>query len=99
MPVNSGAEIPTKARQLLEHFRTEGTPVMIGGGQLAYGLLGVDFNEQTGALKLLILDPHYIGSEHIPTIHNKKWCNWRDPDLFIQTAFYNFCLPQRPKMI
>jgi hypothetical protein len=36
---------------------------MIGGGQLAYGLLGVDLNVKTGDVKFLILDPHYVGPE------------------------------------
>jgi hypothetical protein len=30
---------------------------------LAYGLLGVDWNEGTGDVKFLILDPHYTGKE------------------------------------
>jgi hypothetical protein len=34
---------------------------MIGGGVLAYTLLGVAFNEDTGAAAFLILDPHYTG--------------------------------------
>ena len=28
--VSSGAEMPSKARQIAEHFRTHGTPIMIG---------------------------------------------------------------------
>jgi len=34
---------------------------MIGGGVLAYTLLGVYFNENTGDCAFLILDPHYTG--------------------------------------
>jgi hypothetical protein len=34
---------------------------MVGGGVLAYTLLGVHFNEQTGEAAFLILDPHYTG--------------------------------------
>lgn len=30
MHVTNGANIATHARELLEHFKTEGTPVMIG---------------------------------------------------------------------
>jgi hypothetical protein len=36
---------------------------MIGGGVLAYTLLGVAFNEDTGEAAFLILDPHYTGGE------------------------------------
>jgi len=99
LSVNSGAEVPTKARELAAHFQTQGTPVMIGGGQLAYGLLGVDFNESTGECRFLILDPHYQGAENLSTIINKGWCGWKPASLFLKEHFYNFLLPQRPQMI
>jgi hypothetical protein len=35
--------------------------VMIGGGVLAYTLLGVQFDESSGEAAFLILDPHYTG--------------------------------------
>jgi hypothetical protein len=46
--VASGAELAHKGRMLLRHFETVGTPVMMGGGELAYTLLGVHFDDQTG---------------------------------------------------
>lgn len=30
MAINSGAELQNKARELIRHFETQGTPVMIG---------------------------------------------------------------------
>jgi hypothetical protein len=36
---------------------------MIGGGVLAYTLLGVAINEVTGDAAFLILDPHYTGGQ------------------------------------
>ncbi len=42
---------------------------MIGGGVLAYTLLGVDFNDRTGDCAFLILDPHYTGPEDLKRIH------------------------------
>lgn len=42
---------------------------MIGGGVLAYTLLGIDFNERTGDCAFLILDPHYTGAEDLKRIH------------------------------
>lgn len=59
--VSQGADIPSRARELAQHFVSQGTPVMIGGGVLAYTLLGVAFNEDTGEAAFLILDPHYTG--------------------------------------
>jgi predicted RNA-binding protein len=42
-----------------------------GGGVLAHTILGVDYNEVTGELKFLILDPHFIGAEDIKVILDK----------------------------
>lgn len=63
LTVNRGSEIPANARALAQHFASQGTPIMIGGGVLAYTLLGVAFNEDTGEAAFLILDPHYTGGE------------------------------------
>lgn len=46
-----------------------GTPVMMGGGVLAYTLLGVDWNERSGECAFLILDPHYTGADHLKRVH------------------------------
>ena len=70
-----------------------------GGGALAYTLLGIDWNEATGDIRFLILDPHYTGEESAKTIVSKGWCSWKTADLFVKTSFYNLCLPQRPKHI
>ena len=37
-----------KGRELAQHFDTEGTPVCVGGGVLAFTLLGVHFNPEAG---------------------------------------------------
>lgn len=42
---------------------------MIGGGVLAYTLLGIDFDERSGRAAFLILDPHYTGGEDLKKIH------------------------------
>ena len=42
---------------------------MIGGGVLAYTLLGVDFDERSGRCAFLILDPHYTGGEDVKKVH------------------------------
>ena len=74
-----GSDIPSHARELAVHFRTQGTPIIIGGGVLAYTLLGVYFNESTGDCAFLILDPHYTGGRwgltffsylpQVPSVH------------------------------
>ncbi|XP_020610098.1 ufm1-specific protease 2-like isoform X2 [Orbicella faveolata] len=99
MFVSTGAEMRAKGRDLLHHFQTQGTPIMIGGGVLAHTILGVDFNDQTGDIRFLILDPHYTGGEDLKVILDKGWCGWKGPDFWNQQVHYNMCMPQRPDMI
>ncbi|XP_066429548.1 ufm1-specific protease 2 isoform X2 [Eleutherodactylus coqui] len=96
MFVNQGTELASRGRDLVLHFQTEGTPVMIGGGVLAHTILGVNWSETTGEIKFLILDPHYKGAEDLQTIVEKGWCGWKGADFWTADAYYNLCLPQRP---
>lgn len=43
----------------------------LGGGVLAHTILGVAWNETTGQIKFLILDPHYTGAEDLQVILDK----------------------------
>uniref|UniRef100_A0A8D0D7J2 Ufm1-specific protease 2 n=1 Tax=Sander lucioperca TaxID=283035 RepID=A0A8D0D7J2_SANLU len=99
MFVSQGSDLASKGRELANHFLTEGTPIMIGGGVLAHTILGVAWSETTGQIRYLILDPHYTGAEDLQVITDKGWCGWKGPDFWDQTAYYNLCLPQRPKVI
>jgi hypothetical protein len=60
---DSGDQLEDKGRELAQHFDTQGTPICVGGGVLAFTMLGVDYNAETGGIRFLILDPHYTGSE------------------------------------
>ena len=54
------------AKQISEHFDKQGTPIMLGGGNLAYTILGIDWNEEHQEIQFLILDPHlYISSSSL----------------------------------
>ena len=53
-PVHASAIIAMMAYHALP---PQGTPIMIGGGGLAYTLLGIDYNELTGACAFLVR-PH-----------------------------------------
>ncbi|CAH2064868.1 unnamed protein product [Thlaspi arvense] len=105
MNFRSGSELPEKCRELAMHFETQGTPIMIGGGVLAYTLLGVDYDEDSGDCAFLILDPHYTGGEDHKKIVNGGWCGWKKAvdskgkSFFLHNKFYNLLLPQRPNMI
>ncbi|MCJ8749280.1 hypothetical protein PDJAM_G00174530 [Pangasius djambal] len=97
--VSRGSELASKGRELANHFQTEGTPIMIGGGVLAHTILGVAWSETSGQIRFLILDPHYTGGEDLQTITDKGWCGWKGPEFWDQNAYYNLCLPQTPKII
>ncbi|KAF5843261.1 peptidase family C78-domain-containing protein [Dunaliella salina] len=107
LTVNRGSDIPSHARELAAHFKSQGTPVMIGGGVLAYTLLGVAFDDTTGECAFLILDPHYTGGEDLKKIQGGTWVGWKKPGdsaaaggpLFVRDAFYNFLCPQCPKAV
>jgi hypothetical protein len=72
------AEFAGKGREIAAHFEEHGTPIMIGGGQLAFTILGIAYNQNTGFIRLLILDPHYCGEDDLKTIQEKVrrgvWC-------------------------
>ena len=102
----SADAIAADGRRIAHHFETQGTPVMIGGGELAFTLLGVHFDPQSGDIRYLIMDPHYTGADDLSQIQ-PKWVGWKSADspthmgtpLFTNDKFYNFCFPQRQKQI
>jgi len=97
LSVSRGSDLASRARDLADHFRVQGSPVMIGGGVYAHTILGVAWGEEEGEVQWLVLDPHYTGQDDMKTIQAKGWCGWKGPKFWNQTAFYNLCLPQRPK--
>ncbi|KAG9412478.1 Ufm1-specific protease 2 [Aphanomyces cochlioides] len=106
--IHCGTKLVDYARDLVVHFETHGTPVMLGGASLAFTLLGVDYNEATGDAAFLVLDPHYAGADDLAAIQTKTValegykavpCSWRNANAFPTSRFYNMCLPQRPDVI
>lgn len=91
---NTGTELQSYAPELVHHFQTHGSPIMIGGGVLAHTILGVEYNSASNEVRYLILDPHYTGAEDITTVVSKGWCGWKNSDFWNKTAHYNLCLPQ-----
>lgn len=53
--LNKGSEMSNHMNRLENHFLTQKTPVMIGGGVLAFTCLGIYQNPKTNEWKLLIL--------------------------------------------
>eukprot|EP01097_Dermamoeba_algensis_P010934 TRINITY_DN8306_c0_g1_i1.p1 TRINITY_DN8306_c0_g1~~TRINITY_DN8306_c0_g1_i1.p1 ORF type:complete len:176 (+),score=28.32 TRINITY_DN8306_c0_g1_i1:261-788(+) len=99
MNLTSGSEFTERGREIAYHFENNGSPIMIGGGVLAYTMLGIDVNLETGDMRFLILDPHYVGANDPKVVRDKGWCGWKPASLFRADAFYNLCMPQRPRKI
>ncbi|GMS96181.1 hypothetical protein PENTCL1PPCAC_18356, partial [Pristionchus entomophagus] len=95
MTTNSGIEVAERARELLYHFKRVGSPVMIGGGQLAHTILGVDMNVETGEARFLVLDPHYTGRDELPAALSGG-CEWKTAKFWQADSFYNLLMPQIP---
>ena len=76
------------------HLENVGTPIMYGGDQYAYTIVGMDYCCKLGQVSFLVLDPHYNGQDKIQKIIEKKGIAWKKPeDMFKKGVFYNFCMP------
>ncbi|CAH8644897.1 unnamed protein product [Schistosoma bovis] len=87
------------AHALAQHFTSGGGPVMVGGGQLAHTIIGVQLCESTlngtesSSYRYLILDPHYTGPfGNIKLITEKGWCGWKLQSFWKSNVHYNLCL-------
>ncbi|KRZ94479.1 Ufm1-specific protease 2, partial [Trichinella sp. T8] len=96
LSLSSREELTDWAEELRRHFHSAGTPVMIGGGNLAHTILGVSIDEETGEAKYLVLDPHYAGAEDLKSITQKGWCGWKTVDFWSSDSFHNLLLPLLP---
>ena len=60
------------------------------------GIFGVATAKNEEKTFLLVVDPHFDrGPIATPNIlYEENWVQWRDIDDFMDSSFYNFCLPQ-----
>ena len=74
------------------------------GACLAFTIVGVEYNDQTGKSKFLIMDPHYCGADSLEAVQGKVCtlegyratpCGWRGESDFGQSS-YALCMPKRP---
>lgn len=94
--IADGTAFGEHSRTLVEHFETQGTPIMAGSASLAHIILGIAWNEKTGITKYLVLDTHYTGEDDWPTAI-EKGIDWKGEDSWMPKETYNLCLPQRPE--
>lgn len=94
--ISNGAEIHKYIDALIEHFRHFGSPVMMGGSTDASskGIFGVR-RDKDNDFSLLVVDPHFAGvAENTEKLINSCWVSWKNQSDFIESSFYNLCLPQ-----
>jgi len=100
MALNNGGEMASRVSELHSHFRTHGTPIMVGGGVLAHTIIGVSSEPDSDSdVNFLILDPHYTGKDDLRTILSKSWVGWKDSNFWSKKDFYNLCMPLLPASI
>ncbi|XP_037962231.2 ufm1-specific protease 1 [Plutella xylostella] len=93
--VNRGSELTTIVDTLKNHFLKFGSPIMMGGDVdcSSKGIMGVHIGDSDAYL--LIVDPHYVGKEQTKEfLQNKGWVKWQPLKEFLDSSFYNLCLPQ-----
>ena len=87
-----------------------GTPIMMGGGELAFTCIGIDYNESLGQIAFLILDPHYTGKDEVKAVQSRQGkrslgtgkaggVQWQGLEFFDQDQFYNMACPQRVNVV
>jgi hypothetical protein len=98
--VNPPDDLPSYSAELLEHFRTQGTPVVMGAGDYAYTMVGIVYDPDSGASAYAIVDPHYTGADEWKPILTKEWVGWKTAEFFAKSVppegFINLCLPLLP---
>lgn len=93
--VRNGEALEDHKEKIINHFRMNGSPVMVGGSTdtAAKALLGICENEET--VYFLLLDPHYYGEMPTKeTLISHCLLEWRPLSSFVADSFYNLCMPR-----
>ncbi|KAM7343727.1 UFM1 specific peptidase 1 [Cochliomyia hominivorax] len=92
--VTSDEELNDYVDTLVEYFNDYGGFVMMGGDMDAAskGIVGVHTNAKE--TYLLVVDPHYSGvPASVTDLINKGYIRWQNVKEFVDSSFYNLCLP------
>lgn len=88
-------QLKNHINELVAHFTNRGAPIMMGGDQdcSSKGIVGIHVTPADS--HLLIVDPHFEGiPRFIGKLHRNNWVKWTSVDEFLDSSFYNLCLPQ-----
>jgi len=93
--VASGKRLIDQVDNIKKHFEQFGSPIMMGGDRDCSSKCIVGLHVGNEGVYLLIVDPHFVGKAK-STEHLKKdrWVKWQNLDDFVDSSFYNLCLPQ-----
>lgn len=93
--VPKGGDLINFADTIKNHFEQFGSPIMMGGDRdcSSKGIMGIHYG--TNGIYLLVVDPHFVGVvRDIEKLTNESWVKWQDLTEFVDSSFYNLCLPQ-----
>ncbi|XP_043285214.1 ufm1-specific protease 1 [Venturia canescens] len=93
--VSSGKDLSSHVPSLKLHFEKFGSPVMMGGDKdcSSKGLVGIHVGDEN--TYLLVVDPHFVGrAKSREQLQQNNWTKWQNLKDFIDSSFYNICLPQ-----
>ncbi|XP_076659311.1 UFM1 specific peptidase 1 isoform X1 [Halictus rubicundus] len=93
--VPSGKQLSDQIAVIKMHFENYASPIMMGGDRDCSSKCIVGVHEGVENTYMLIVDPHFVGqarsNEQLQSEHWVKWQNLKD---FVDSSFYNLCLPQ-----
>ncbi|KZC13453.1 PREDICTED: ufm1-specific protease 1 [Dufourea novaeangliae] len=93
--VPSGRELSGQIPIIKTHFEEFGSPIMMGGDRDCSSKCIMGIHEGTKNTYMLILDPHFVGqAKSNEQLESYWWVKWQDLRNFVDSSFYNLCLPQ-----
>ncbi|XP_012272891.1 ufm1-specific protease 1 [Orussus abietinus] len=92
--IPSGRDLAKHAETIKKHFEEFGSPIMMGGDRdcSSKGIMGIHFGSKE--IYLLIVDPHFVGKPRSARQLQEQFVKWQKVKDFIESSFYNLCLPQ-----
>ncbi|XP_014474432.1 PREDICTED: ufm1-specific protease 1 [Dinoponera quadriceps] len=93
--VSSGRQLIDQVDNIKKHFEQFGSPIMMGGDKDCSSKCIVGLHAGSKGVYLLIVDPHFVGkAKNAGQLRNDRWVKWQNLNNFVDSSFYNLCLPQ-----
>ncbi|XP_071565454.1 ufm1-specific protease 1 [Temnothorax nylanderi] len=93
--VSSGKGLIDQVDNIKRHLEQFGSPIMMGGDRDCSSKCIVGLHVGNKGVYLLIVDPHFVGkAKNAEHLIKDRWAKWQNLDDFVDSSFYNLCLPQ-----